>query len=693
MKTKIFIALSIGIFLAAVFVIGGCSTGDDSETAAGYSYTVTFDKNIDSPDEYSTEANPQTKIVASPATTVGTLPKPPTRQGYEFLRWYTASGTFYANTVVSGDITVYADWDELYSGTYSVNFDKNGGDTEADPPQIIVWSPAESISENPSTERTTLPKPPSKAGALFDGWNTQDDGSGDEFDVDTTVDDHIIVYAKWDPIPAGQVAVIFWDKEGENQLKTILVDEGEKVDTADFPDKDTTIPYFQILSWRTADGRNFTTNTTVNATASGTLDVYINRIKLVGGPPRVVGDTLVHEYFLIEQKPVNPAFVGTISDEDGTIDFSAGAVRYKWPTVTDTGESITITDYAYCLVRFELIDYTRADPPNTGAGSGVILKQYDNDNDYVGITGNDRYPWLSSNSSIRFPISSGTTGGLSIRYGGVSPGGHIVFRITSVTFYKLNEHTVTFELDGGNGSAPAPKQVYHGESLGTQFPAAPTKTGFVFTGWKDQDDNTVTASTPINKDLTLTAQWMDENEATPVELDAPANGTLFSAGNDYAGAATYTYNGNSYWIVADARTYSGWADKSPVAPIDATLATTLENLQKSYGTIGGYTRIGLNFTTITDNWGDKTWSDYTKVTITYDLVPICGDTDIIVRDDPAGTNAGSTVQSGTIVSAGTGKTLTYNTSQFDAGRHGVGIVKNNATGAFLLRITKVTLHY
>lgn len=74
-----------------------------------YTYTVTFDSQ-----GAETAASPATKIVVSPATTVGTLPTLPTKTGYTFGGWFTAengAGTeFTASTKVTGNLTVYAKW-------------------------------------------------------------------------------------------------------------------------------------------------------------------------------------------------------------------------------------------------------------------------------------------------------------------------------------------------------------------------------------------------------------------------------------------------------------------------------------------------------------------------------------------------------------------------------------------------------
>jgi len=75
-------------------------------------YTVVFDKNGGH-----TEANPQSKTVEPPETSIDELPEAPTREGYKFLGWNTqadGSGTpFTANTLVRENLTVYAQWENL----------------------------------------------------------------------------------------------------------------------------------------------------------------------------------------------------------------------------------------------------------------------------------------------------------------------------------------------------------------------------------------------------------------------------------------------------------------------------------------------------------------------------------------------------------------------------------------------------
>lgn len=73
-----------------------------------------------------------------------------------------------------------------------VIFDKNGGDTEADP-RIMVQDKVVGVVNHfdlPTTE-------PTRGGYTFKGWNTKADGSGDAFTATTDVTSSMTVYAQW----------------------------------------------------------------------------------------------------------------------------------------------------------------------------------------------------------------------------------------------------------------------------------------------------------------------------------------------------------------------------------------------------------------------------------------------------------------------------------------------------------------
>ena len=167
-------------------------------------YTVTFDSQ-----GATTVANPTSKTVISPATTIGVLPTAPEKTGYTFGGWYTAEeggGTaFTAETLVTEDITVYAKWN---SYSYAVSFDSQGATTVANPTSKTVTSPDTTIDE--------LPTDPIKTGYTFGGWYTAVNGGGSEFTSSTIVTEDIPVYAKLVQLKVGDLGqaggYVFYDK-------------------------------------------------------------------------------------------------------------------------------------------------------------------------------------------------------------------------------------------------------------------------------------------------------------------------------------------------------------------------------------------------------------------------------------------------------------------------------------------------
>lgn len=154
-----------------------------------YSYTVRFNDQ-----EATTPASPTSKTVATPNTTIDSLPTAPAKDGFYFSGWNTkADGTgtvFNASTPVTGDITVYAIW--INNPTRTVTFNSHGADIrDADPPSKQVISPAVTVGE--------LPTPPAKRGHNFHGWFRNRECTGEEFTASTVVTEDITVYAKWVP--------------------------------------------------------------------------------------------------------------------------------------------------------------------------------------------------------------------------------------------------------------------------------------------------------------------------------------------------------------------------------------------------------------------------------------------------------------------------------------------------------------
>jgi len=103
------ISMLLLILVSILFTFVGCSDMMATAALAEKSYTVTFDSQAET-----TDADPTSKTVTSPATTIEGLPTAPEKTGYTFGGWFTeeaGGGTeFIASTEVLGDMTVYAKW-------------------------------------------------------------------------------------------------------------------------------------------------------------------------------------------------------------------------------------------------------------------------------------------------------------------------------------------------------------------------------------------------------------------------------------------------------------------------------------------------------------------------------------------------------------------------------------------------------
>jgi uncharacterized repeat protein (TIGR02543 family) len=118
------------------------------------------------------------------------------RPGYVFAGWNTdenGNGDAYTNEQsydFSADLTLYAQWTADPASTFTVTFEPNGG----------TGSPA---TQDESGTAALASNPFTRAGYVFAGWNTEQDGSGtpyaDGADFDFSSDQSL--WAQWDVDP------------------------------------------------------------------------------------------------------------------------------------------------------------------------------------------------------------------------------------------------------------------------------------------------------------------------------------------------------------------------------------------------------------------------------------------------------------------------------------------------------------
>jgi uncharacterized repeat protein (TIGR02543 family) len=101
-------------------------------------------------------------------------------------------------------------------GAFTVIFNKNGGNSEADPKTKTVEQPVRGVD--------SLPTPPAKDTFTFTGWNTRADGSGTVFDAESTVTGNFTVYAQW----TIKTYTITFNSNGGSGIESQNIPYGEK---------------------------------------------------------------------------------------------------------------------------------------------------------------------------------------------------------------------------------------------------------------------------------------------------------------------------------------------------------------------------------------------------------------------------------------------------------------------------------
>ncbi|MDR1025663.1 MAG: InlB B-repeat-containing protein [Treponema sp.] len=218
-------------------------------------YTVTFDADGGSPATQTRGVNNGASLGSSD------MPSEPTRDGYTFGGWYTEQNgngsPFTYSSMVNGNMTVYAKWT---ISQYTVTFNADGG------------SPAtqtKMVASGGSIGSSNMPSEPTRSGYTFDGWYTEQNGSGSLFTYSSTVNGNMTVYAKW---TVSQYTVTFDATVGSPQIQTRTITNGCSVGSSNMPSTPTRSGY-TFGGWYTEannGGSEFTGGTTV----TGNITVY-----------------------------------------------------------------------------------------------------------------------------------------------------------------------------------------------------------------------------------------------------------------------------------------------------------------------------------------------------------------------------------------------------------------------------------
>jgi len=443
---------------------------------------------------------------------VNPWPADPTRTHHRFLGWNTKQdGTgnpFLSTTPVTAamvnsnsHLDVYAQWERTH---YTVTFHGNGGT----PTRQEATAPVGGVA-------TPWPSEPTLANHRFLGWNTKQDGTGNPFLPTTPVtaamvnsNGHLDIYAKWERT---HYTVTFNANGGTPASRVVPVLVGEVV--TPWPSEPTR-EHHKFLEWNTkADGTGNPFLPTTRVTAAmvdnnGNLTVYAKWERThytvtfnanggtptrqeatapVGGvaTPWPAEPTRTHHKFLewntkadgtgnpfLPTTPVTAAMVNS----NGHLDVYAKWERTHY-TVTFNANGGTPTPPTVSVPVDGVVNPWPAEPTRTH-------HRFLGWNTKADGTGN---PFLPTT-----PVTAAM----------VNSNGHLDLYAQ----WEKTHFTVTFDSKGGTAVAPV-----HGIPRGdfvTSWPANPTRDGYEFIRWHTPDGTTFTATTPVNTDMTVAAQWL-----------------------------------------------------------------------------------------------------------------------------------------------------------------------------------------
>jgi uncharacterized repeat protein (TIGR02543 family) len=410
------------------------------------------------------------------------------KEGFYFTGWNTnAEGTGYttysagASYTVIGTTTLYAKWAEGVAPTRTVTFDINGG-TGTPPAQQLI----------PSNFSTTLPGGSglSRDGYTFDGWNTSATGNGTNYAAGSTYypsSTTVTLYAKWSYTGAG----------GEvNPIPLTANVWKDDEFTASSPSREIWYSF--------------------NVTAGTTYRLWLNDGYTTSGDGTKTLDVRV-----------------SASYSNGTAIFTG--VDSAW----STAQSFTATSTTLVKVRvypynsnnngtFALVYSTNETRPNTGSNYTVTFNA--NNGSGTGpepMTGVDgaTITLPEKGSLIRTGYEFGgwntNTNGLGTNY----LAGDSYTLAGNVTLYaKWNAvYIVTFNTNGGAGTAPASQPAVSGSSITLPSGEGLAKDGYIFGGWYTTTSTRAAysagASYTVNGAITLYAIWNTDLDGSGTDPD------------------------------------------------------------------------------------------------------------------------------------------------------------------------------
>jgi len=537
----------------------------------GNSVTVTFDPGTGS----LANAGDASRTLAAGTFLGAAMPANATHASDVFAGWYISPGNrFTENTIVNSDMTVTASFQPRIAAL-TVTFDARGG-------VILTGGNTRLVMPGNSLGSDMVRTPMHPAGHAFEGWNTEQDGSGNWFTAATAVNADITVYAIW----AHGVRVTFNGNQGTIQAgdEARSVIAGRSLGDA-MPPNPTRGSGYTFVGWFTqaVGGTEFTAHTSVMQDievfarweAGWTVTFNANGGDLVaGGGSRIVA----RGQSLGSSMPADPSrdnheFIGWSTSQTGTI-VSFNDETPVTGNITVFARWMPIGGVGDLTVTFNANGGTLAEG---GATRTVAAGQA------IGLA---NMPANPSHATLIFAGWEDSEG---------NPFDHTTTVNADMTVSAQwedagNAVTVNFSANGGViEPANLIRQVIPGNRLGAAMPVNPTRDGHAFTGWLDASNNDFTADTVVQGNMTVTAQW------------TPGRTITFNTGE-----------GDPIVIVVIPGQPIG--DQMPNDPADRPNGSTFDRWVDADGNDVTRTTVPTEDMTVEAKWNEPTGNNYVTVT-------------------------------------------------------------------------------
>ncbi|MGL5041887.1 MAG: InlB B-repeat-containing protein [Culicoidibacterales bacterium] len=480
------------------FVVTGITTGVLPGAAAlgsydGWEYTLAQRYALNFSLNGGTGTSPATQELAYDQ--LATLPTTPTKVGSTFVGWNTmANGTginwnFPTTKMGEADVTLYAQWQ---TNSHKLSFNLNGESGTVPTVQTIDYGGL-----------ATMPSPPLKTGYRFTGWDTVADGSGTNWDFNSTEmpDNDVVLYAQWS-INSYNLRFNINGGLGTPPPSQTL-EYANKAVSVTAPQRTG----YTFLSWNTSidgsgDDWNFGTTVMpendITLYAQWSINSYTLSYNVNGG----TSITPVGEVIVFGQRATAPAvpirqgyhFVGW--------DTAANGAGTAWDFSTTTMPNNNVTLYAQWVVNSHELVFDI----NGGGGTSPQVRNVEYGALVAAPDTPQRAGYQFSNWNIALDGS-----------GSVWNFGTTTMPDNNVTLYAqwtVNSYTLNYDVNGGTSTPPASQMVNFGAF--TTEPAAPVRVGYNFIGWDTAADGSgigwdfITTPMPTNN-VTLYAQWSLSN--------------------------------------------------------------------------------------------------------------------------------------------------------------------------------------